>query len=301
MDESLRYYCIFKGTTDKPRKKQWQLRRKIQKMGYPMNRKTIAKYYRKAHEEYIIVKPRLAVHNHENLKHRLYLLQSKEPISAIRRVYSMNENRISHVIGGGNAFNVFVRARKDIDTLDFPILFQDLCGDYVQTIPQKNCDESSVFNANLPLEKGTFSVGVRKGLLQWDSMDWKICNMISFDPYVTYRWIAEELNVHQTTVKLRFVNNIEPCTYWLSGYFERGYLSYTGVMIQVRTDYEVGLFNRISKLSTSAYFLKTLKDPLFILTYVIDVKSLIRYFNSLLEQRRVEEFKYSVCYDYLPR
>lgn len=76
---------------------------------------------------------------------------------------------------------------------------------------------------------------------------------------------------------------------------------YTGVMIQVKTDYEQGLFDRISKLSASAYFLKVLEDWLFILVYVVDVKVLIKYFNTLLEQNRIKEYSYSICYDYLPR
>lgn len=76
---------------------------------------------------------------------------------------------------------------------------------------------------------------------------------------------------------------------------------YTGVMIQVKTDYEQGLFDRISKLSASAYFLKVLEDWLFILVYVVDVKVSIKYFNTLLEQNRIKEYSYSICYDYLPR
>lgn len=60
-------------------------------MGYPMNRKTIAKYFKKTHEKYVIVKPRLNIWNHKNLRYRLYLLQSEKPISAIEKAYSANK------------------------------------------------------------------------------------------------------------------------------------------------------------------------------------------------------------------
>lgn len=266
-----------------------------------MNRKTIAKYYKKAHGKYIILEPSLGIYNHKNLQYHLYLLQSEEPISAIEKVYLANKGHISHVIGGGNAFNVFVRTRRKIDTLEFPVLFEGLCGDYIQTIPQNTCDEFSVLNPRSSLERGMFSIDLRDELLTWDSRDWEIFNRISFSPYLSYKKIAEELNIHQTTVKLRFENNIMPCTYWVNAYFEKGYSSYTGAMIQVKTDYEVGLFERLSRLSASAYFLKSLDGGLFILAYVRKIKALIRYFNSLLEQKQVREFQYSVCYDYLPR
>lgn len=301
MDENLRYYCIFRGTVDNPRKKQWQLRKEIQKMGFSMNRKTVAKYFEKAHKKYVIVEPRLGIYNHKNLRYRLYLLQSEEPISAIEKIYHANKGHISHVIGGGNAFNVFVRARNEINTLEFPVLFNGLCGDYFQTVPRMSCDEASVLDADLPLEKGVLSVDCKNKLLSWDSRDWEIFNRISFDPYLRYKRIAEELNVHQTTVKLRFEKNILPCTYWVNAYFEKGYSLYTGIMIQTKTDYEFGLLDRISHLSSSAYFLKTAEGSLFILTYVRKIKTLVRYFNSLLEQKRIKEFKYSVCYDYFPR
>jgi hypothetical protein len=301
VDEYLRYYSIFKGSVEDPRMKQWQLRRRVMKMGYPMNRKTIAKYFRKAHEKYIIVKPRLGIYNHKNLRYYVYLLESTKPISAIEKIYSANEDSISHVIGGGNSFNVFVRARGEIDTLEFPVLSSGLCGDYVQTLPRLTCDEELVLNPNSPLKKGTFPIECRDSLLAWDSRDWKIFDKISFDPYIPYKRISEELNVHQTTVKLRFERNIIPCTYWVNAYFEKGYPNYTGAMIQIKTDYERGLYERLSRLSSSAYFLKTVDGRLFILVYVMKIKALVRYFNSLLELKRVKEFKYSVCYDYLPR
>ena len=270
-------------------------------MGLPMNQKTIAKYYEKAHDEFVIVKPRLVVYNHRNLRHLLYLLQSEEPISSIEKVYSANKGLVSHVIGGGNAFNVFVRTRTEIDTQGFPVLFKDSCGDYIQTIPQRTCNESNVLDISIPLRRGKFPVNSKDELLKWDSMDWEIFEKISFDTYIPYSKIAKDLNVHQTTIKLRFVNRIKPNTYWLDGYFEGGYSSYTGVMIQTQTDYELGLYDRMSRLSSSAYFLKTFRDKLFILTYIRNVRHLVRYFNFLFEQKLVKEFKYSVCYDYLPR
>lgn len=301
MDENLRYYCIFRGSVEDPRLKQWQLKKRVQKMGHPMDRKTIAKYLEKARDQYIILDPKLIIHNHENLRHRVYLLQSEEPISGIEKVYLTNKERITHIIGGGNAFNIFVRAKEDVDPLGFPVLFKSFCGDYIQTIPRPACDERSVLNADLPLKKGAFSVNFDTRLLRWDSTDWDIYNLVAYNPFIPFKMIAQELDLHQTTVKNRFVNHIKPATHWLSGYFEKGYLSYTGVMIQVRTDYEQGLFDRISKLSASSYFLKVLGDWLFILVYVVDVKVLIKYFNSLLEQKRIREYSYVVCYDYLPR
>ncbi|MBU7026814.1 MAG: hypothetical protein HXS48_07715 [Theionarchaea archaeon] len=301
MDENLRYYCIFRGSVEDPRLKQWQLRRRVQKMGHPMDRKTIAKYFKKAKDQYIILDPKLIIYNHENLRHRVYLLQSREPISGIKKLYLANKEKIAHVIGGGNAFNMFLRAREDIDPLGFPVMFRSFCGDYMQTIPQQTCDECSVLSADLPLEKGVFSINLGTEPLTWDSIDWNIYNWIAFKPYIPLKQIAEELDLHQTTVKNRFINHIRPATHWLSGYFEKGYLSYTGVMIQVRTDYEQGLFDRISRLSASAYFLKVLEDWLFILVYVVDVKILIKYFNALLEQKRIKEYSYAICYDYLPR
>jgi hypothetical protein len=163
-----------------------------------------------------------------------------------------------------------------------------------------SCDEAAVLNANLPLKKEIFSVDYRDGLLNWDFKDWEIFNRISFDPYLPYKKIAKELNIHQTTVKLRFETNINPCTYWLNAYFEKGYVSYNGVVIQVKTDYERGLLDRMSKLSSSAYFLKTVEGRLFILTYVRKINVLIMYFNRLLEQEHIK-FTYSGCHDYLPR
>lgn len=242
-------------------------------MGYPMNRKTLAKYYKKAHEKYIILEPSLGIYNHRNLRHHLYLLQSEEPISAIEKIYSANKDHISHVIGGGNAFNVFVRARGEINTLEFPVLFEGLCGDFIQTVPQHTCDEFSVLNPSSPLEGGIFSIDLRDEILTWDSRDWEIFKKVSLSPYLSYKKIAEELNIHQTTVKLRFEKNILPCTYWVNAYFEKGYQSYTGAMIHVRTDYEVGLFERLSRLSASAYFLKSLDGGLFILAYVREIKA----------------------------
>ncbi len=301
MDENLRYYCIFRGSLNDPRLKHWQLRKKVQKMGYPMDRKTIAKYFEKAKEYYVILDPKLVIHNHENLRHRVYLLQAKEPISGIEKLYSVNREKMVHVIGGGNAFNIFARAKDDIDPLGFSVLLKNSCGDYVQTIPQQTSSEHSVLDADLPLKKGTFSVNLGTKTLVWDSTDWDVYHRIAYKPYVPFKNIAKELNVHQTTVKKRFVEHIKPATYWLNGYFERGYLSYTGVMVQVRTDYELGLFERISKLSASSYFLKVLEDWLFILVYVIDVKILIKYFNALQEQERIKEYSYTICYDYLPR
>lgn len=301
MDISLRYYSIFKGSVEDPRMKQWQLRRRVMKMGYPMNRKTIAKYFRKALEKYIILEPSLGIYNHKNLRYYVYLLESTEPISAIERVYLANKGKISHVIGGGNSFNVFVRARGEIDTLEFPVSFSGLCGDYIQTIPRQTCDEEEVLNPDRLLKKGTFPVECRDSLLTWDSRDWEIFDRISFSAYIPYKKVSKELNIHQTTVKLRFERNILPCTYWVNAYFENGYSDYTGVMIQVKTDYERGLYERLSRLSSSAYFLKTVDGRLFVLVYIRKIKALVRYFNSLLELKRVKEFKYSICYDYLPR
>ena len=270
-------------------------------MGFSMNRKTVAKYFEKAKDKYIIVDPTLIIYNHENFHHRIYLLRSKEPISNIKKLYLANKEKIAHVIGGGNAFNIFVRAKGDIDTLGFRILLKNFCGDYIQTIPQQTCDEYSVLNADLPLKKGIFPIDLGAKSLAWDSTDWNIYNQIAYSPYIPYKHVAEKLGLHQTTVKNRFLNHIKPATYWLTGYFEKGYLLYTGVMIQVKTDYEQGLFDRISKLSASAYFLKVLEDWLFILVYIVDVKVLIKYFNTLLEQNRIKEYSYSICYDYLPR
>jgi len=85
--------------------------------------------------------PKLIIHNHENLCHRVYLLQSKKPISGIEKLFSANKRKITHIIGGGNAFNVFLRAKGDIDSLGFRILLKNFCGDYIQTIPQQTCDE----------------------------------------------------------------------------------------------------------------------------------------------------------------
>lgn len=270
-------------------------------MGYPMDRKTISKYFEEAKNHYIILDPKLVICNYKNLRHRVYLLQSKEPISGIETLYSVNKEKITHVIGGGNAFNMFVKAREEIDPLEFPILFESFCGECVQTIPQQTCDEYSVLNADLPMKKGELPINLGTKLLKWDSTDWDIYNRVAYKPYIPFKKIAEELNLHQTTVKKRFINHIVPETFWLSGYFEKGYLSYTGVMIQVRTDREQGLFDIISRLSSSAYFLKVLDDWLFILVYIIDVKILIKYFNTLLEQKRIKEYTYTICYDYLPR
>jgi hypothetical protein len=301
MDESLRYYSIFKGSVEDPRMKQWQLRRRVMKMGYPMNRKTIAKYYRKAHEKYIILDPKLVIYNHENLRHRIYLLQSKEPISGIEKIYQSNKEIISHAIGGGNIFKMFIRARQDIDTLGFPVLLKNFCGDYIQTIPKQTCKESHVLDADLSLKRGTLPLNISTKPLLWDSIDWDIYVNINNKPYGPSKWTAKKLNLHQTTVKNRFIKHISPATYWLSGYFEKGYLMYTGVMLQVKTRYELGLFDRISRLSASAYFLKVLDDWLFILAYVVDVKIIIKHFNTLMEQDRIKDFSYMICYDYLPR
>jgi len=137
--------------------------------------------------------------------------------------------------------------------------------------------------------------------LKWDSTDWKIYERIARNPQISFAQIARELDLHQTTIKLRFIEHIIPSTYWLSGYFEKGYLAYTGIMIQVKTAYEYGLYDRLFRLPATAYFLKTEGDWLFILTYVIDVKQLIKYFNELLDQKLIDEFHYTICYDYLPR
>ncbi len=56
-------------------------------MGFSMNRKTVAKYFEKAKDKYIILDPKLIIRNHENLCHRVYLLQSKKPISGIKKLF----------------------------------------------------------------------------------------------------------------------------------------------------------------------------------------------------------------------
>jgi hypothetical protein len=301
MDETLIYYILYRGTIDNPRLKQWQLRKKSQKMGLPMNQKTIAKYLKKGRDQYIILDPKLIIYNHENLLHRIYLLQSDEPITGIERIYTVNKEKITHVIGGGNNFNIFIRSREDIDTLDFPVVFKGYCGDYIQTIPQKSSKEDSVLAIGPSLNRGKYSLNSPSLSLKWDSKDWEIYKKIAYNPRISFAHIARELDLHQTTVKLRFIEHIAPPTYWLSGYFEKGYLAYTGVMIQVKTLYEHGLYERFSHLSATSYFLKTEGDWLFILVYVIDVKQLIKYFNGLLDQDLIDEFRYTICYDYLPK
>jgi hypothetical protein len=89
----------------------------------------------------------------------------------------------------------------------------------------------------------------------WDDIDWKIYDLLSFPRNKKYAEIGRELGVSWDTVKYHFKKILDQCKV-LTTFFPLSYYGYNYEFFTFKTDYEIGFMNGLRNLDRTSYLYK---------------------------------------------
>jgi hypothetical protein len=205
-------------------------------------RKTIANQIRQ-YENRIFFGPRLLVLGDVTVK--MVPFEGMPALETLEKDKRDNSVYHSMALVGSYSLISFRRNQESSDGTNILTYAESI----VPTYPSSN----SMVDINLSTCKAQKLPTMRKSL-EWDDLDWGIYHNMR-DPNRPSNVAAKALGLSHMTVLNRFYRIQRDCSIWMP-FFPKGYNGYSQSIVQLKTEYEVGLRDELQKLDRSTYIYK---------------------------------------------
>ncbi len=251
------YYRIFISISEWARKPISTIAKDIGHTGRGKRRSTVASYLKKMYDLEISWHPHLIMKTFQKPKRKAFFLKKRSQ-DRIYQTFERLAEQTNYALFLSGECNYYVTSRnEDIDFDEFGVeiveesmLYTPI---FIKPLGWKNdFSEATKKIENFSFKKGYLKRDIQEAL-KWSDLDFEIFTRMKDNGRKRYSDVAKEIEVHSTTVKRHFMDNILPNCEFVHYFFPMGYKFYNKAFFLIRSEYELSLVRAFRLLPCTTY------------------------------------------------
>ena len=217
---------------------------------------TASNYVSKLYEKQISLRPNLILRTFENCFTKAYFFNVEDSQNLTSMYLKLSNNpQLSYMLLLSGKYDFFVTSKYDLAFKGLTIKKKTTLFTPIYTIPlgwgKETKDAFKTFADSSP-EKGKIERKM-EDWLPWDKIHFEIFENLKNNVQLPFSRVAKAVNLSQTTVKKYFDRYILPYCDIAHYFFPKGYQNYRQSLIVLKSKYERGLIDSLSRLPCTTY------------------------------------------------